>query len=78
MTRQKMTSRKKLRPTQKYEGLDRQYSDFIAGSISIHSAWVGFIAEQITKATSKVTIDFYNRFYRKRNTFYRRVKEWGL
>ena len=129
MARQKMTSRKKMTPAQKYERLDRHYSDFTAGSISIHSAWVGFIAEQITKGNSKATIDFYNRFYKKLkayveqlgqpdtecpveflesdrehfeavvrewradkitaveamkrldvkpNTFYRRVKEWGL
>lgn len=46
MARQKMTSKRKMTPAQKYERLDRQYSDFTAGSISIHSAWVGFIADQ--------------------------------
>ena len=60
-----MTSKRKMTPAQKYERLDRQYSDFTAGSISIHSAWVGFIADQITKGNSKATIDFYNRFYKK-------------
>lgn len=65
MARQKMTSKRKMTPAQKYERLDRQYSDFTAGSISIHSAWVGFIADQITKGNSKPTIDYYNRFYKK-------------
>lgn len=38
MARQKMTSKKRMTPAQKYERLDRRYSDFTAGAISIHNA----------------------------------------
>lgn len=40
MARQKMTSKKRMTPAQKYERLDRRYSDFTAGAISIHNAWL--------------------------------------
>jgi len=46
MARQKMTSKKRMTPAQKYERLDRRYSDFTAGAISIHNAWLGFMVEQ--------------------------------
>lgn len=65
MARQKLSTKRNLTPAQKYERLDRQYSDFSGGSISIHHAWLGFIVEQGTKGNSKATIDFYNRFYKK-------------
>ena len=56
MARQKMTSRKKMTPAQKYERLDRRYSDFTAGAISIHNAWLGFMVEQEAKDNSKATL----------------------
>ena len=73
MARQKMASKQKMTTDQKYERSDSQYCDFTAGPISVHSAWVGLIADQITKGNSKPTIDYYNRFYKNP-----RVKEWGL
>lgn len=69
MARQKMTSRKKMTPAQKYERLDRRYSDFTAGAISIHNAWLGFMVEQEAKGNSKATLDYYRRFYKKLKAF---------
>ena len=65
MARQRLSTKKNLTPAQKYERLDRQYSDFTGGSITIHHAWLNFIVEQGLKGNSKATIAFYNRFYKK-------------
>lgn len=69
MARRRLTSKNNLTPAQKYERLDRQYSEFTAGSVSIHFTWLGFIVEQQTRGNSKATIDFYNRFYKKLEAF---------
>ncbi len=53
MARQKMTTKRKMTPAQKYERLDRRYSDFTAGAISIDHAWLGFMVEQKAKGNSK-------------------------
>lgn len=69
MARQKMATRRPLTPSQKYERLDRQYSDFTGGTISVHSAWIEFIVYQSSKGNSKATIDYYKRFYKKLKAF---------
>lgn len=65
MARQKIYNKRNLTPAQKYERLDRQYSDFTSGSISIYHAWLGFLVDQKTRGNSKATVDYYNRFYKK-------------
>ena len=65
MAKKKLTSKKALTFDQKLERLDRQYTDVLGGSISIHHAWLNFITEQGLKGNSKATIDFYRRFYKK-------------
>ena len=65
MARQKISSKRNLTQAEKYERLDRQYSDFVGSKISINYAWLGFIVDQKTKGNSKATIDYYNRFYKK-------------
>lgn len=65
MARKRMTARKPLTHDEKLERLDRQYSDVLGGSISIHHAWLNFIVEQGLKGNSKATIDYYKRFYKK-------------
>lgn len=69
MARQRITSKKNLTPAQKYERLDRKYSDFTGDSISIKGAWLGFMVDQKTKGNSLATIDYYNRFYKKLEAF---------
>ncbi len=69
MARKKITPKNNLTPAQKYERLDRQYSDFLGSTISVHYAWLGFIVEQKTKGNSPATIDFYTRFYKKLEKF---------
>ena len=75
MARQRLSTKKNLTPAQKYERLDRQYSDFTGGAISIHHAWLGFIVEQRSKGNSKATIDYYNRFYKKLQAYIEQTGE---
>ena len=77
MARQKMTSKKRMTPAQKYERLDRRYSDFTAGAISIHNAWLGFMVEQEAKGNSKATLDYYRRFYKKLKAFTDKLEAEG-
>lgn len=58
-----------LTTAEKYERLDRQYSDFTAGSLSIHDAWIGFLMAQDARGNSKATKEFYKRFYIKLTAF---------
>lgn len=69
MARTKIGTKKKLSQTEKYERLDRHYSEFTGGAVSIHHAWLGFVVEQRTKGNSPATIDFYQRFYKKLTAF---------
>ena len=67
--KKKITTTRSLTPAQKYERLDSQYSEFTGGSISVHHAWLGFILEQKSKGNSPATIDYYNRVYKKIQSF---------
>ena len=69
MARQKITTKNRMTPAQKYERLDRKYSDFTAGAISIKHAWLGFMVAQGAKGNSKATLDYYRRFYVKLEAF---------
>lgn len=74
MARQKISQKKNLTLAQKYERLDRHYSDYTGGTISIHHAWQSFIIQQGLKGNSKATIAFYNRFYKKLKAY---IEELG-
>lgn len=69
MARKKIYSKRNLTPAQKYERLDRQYSDFTNSSISVYHAWLGFLVDQKTRGNSKATVDYYNRFYKKLKSY---------
>lgn len=73
MSKKRLTTKKNLTPAQKYERLDRNYSEFTAGSVSIHFAWLGFMVEQKTRGNSKQTLAFYQRFYKKLEAFVSRL-----
>ncbi len=77
MARQKMTTKRKMTPAQKYERLDRRYSDFTAGAISIDHAWLGFMVEQEAKGNSKATLDYYRRFFKKLKAFTATLEQDG-
>jgi integrase/recombinase XerD len=69
MSRKRIAPRNNLSQAEKYERLDRQYSDFVGSKVTVHYAWLGFIVEQQTKGNSKATVDYYNRFYKKLCSF---------
>lgn len=69
MGKQRISSKRKLTTAEKYERLDRQYSDFTGSPISVHFAWLEFIVDQKMKGNSKATIDYYDRFYKKLKSY---------
>lgn len=69
MARKRKLTQKELTRAEKYERLDRQYSDFVGSTVTVYQAWLGFIVEQRTKGNSKATVDYYKRFYKKLESF---------
>lgn len=69
MARKKISSKRNLTLAEKYERLDRQYSDFIGSTINVNYAWNEFIVDQKTRGNSPATLDYYRRFYKKLDTY---------
>lgn len=65
MEKKKITSKKPASKEDKLRRLDRHYTEFTGSEISVKHAFGQFLLSRMEKSSSKPTLDYYNRFYKK-------------